>query len=248
MTEHEHMPIQVGADLDRRSRHGERVVHIKRVPRMMLTVRHDLRCQTNHGQSLEEMAERGGPTAGEMISILTGLPAADWGGEEKAQWLLATMVNLFTHGQRIAKRKAQPTLPTTILTLCPALLESFGEGFHAALRKGVDSKHSVVLWNIISLVDHDIYNAFCIYMIDAIKDRSSVAFTEFADLLRNWSSQQYQDQLFATRRREWERMRQGADFPVVHIFDASINGMSNDDIAAVMGFLDYSGKFMSGGQ
>lgn len=68
------MPIQIGSQLDLRVRRGERLVIVRRIPWELIAGEScERQSQTNHQQSLERIADRGGFSACEALCVIAGV-------------------------------------------------------------------------------------------------------------------------------------------------------------------------------
>lgn len=101
------MPIMVTPGFDRASQ-AARVVRVNSVPWAMFVTKDEEWSQTNHHQSLEEIASRGGFGAKEMLAVLAGVRyrAIEGLDDETAHRLLYRFVSTFNRGQRVAEARS----------------------------------------------------------------------------------------------------------------------------------------------
>jgi hypothetical protein len=100
------MPIQVGAELDLRTRRGERVCVVRSIPwEMICDEAAERQSEKNHNQSVAGIAKRGGYSACEAICVISCIPWVKVGGEDEevAHRILYAMHALFNRGQRQAE-------------------------------------------------------------------------------------------------------------------------------------------------
>lgn len=102
----DYMPIMLGSNLAARLARGEPLYIVRRVPWALFNEAAERCCRFHHdGQSLADIASRGGLDATEALTILSDRQDwSDFGGEERAQHLLYTMIDMFRRGQHAADR------------------------------------------------------------------------------------------------------------------------------------------------
>lgn len=98
------MPIQVNADLELRTRRGERLVLVRRLPVTMFVDAHEGQCQRNHSQTLERIRERHGFGAIEAVAVLSCVhwDQVETMKSELAHRILYAMVSTHNRGMRVA--------------------------------------------------------------------------------------------------------------------------------------------------
>lgn len=124
------------------------------------------------------------------------------------------------------------------MTLAAFLSEQFGETFHTGLRKGIDTRYSVLAYNIVHLVPGEVWQAFCAYMIAGLQDRLGPLRPEdVGRLLGKWHSDPFLERLYGEHRDRWERLKR--DMRLIHTFDAAMNCMPQNDIPALTEWFNY---------
>jgi hypothetical protein len=124
------------------------------------------------------------------------------------------------------------------LEVRPMLREQFAEAFHTVLRKGLDTKFSVIAWNAISLCPPVVWRAFVEDFVKVL-DRPSITFTQFKSFMVKWDADTYFfNRLGSADHEEWKDI-EGKRRQLVSIFNAAMNCMPDADILVIMETLEY---------
>lgn len=93
------MPIQISTRMDIDERRGLRPVAVKSIPWEMISDEVSQRqCERNHGQTLDEVAGRGGLGASEAICVIAGISYRTFGADEDEHRILYAMRTMFNRG------------------------------------------------------------------------------------------------------------------------------------------------------
>ncbi|MDE3749449.1 hypothetical protein [Methylobacterium radiotolerans] len=104
------MRIMLSEPMRKILREKPRSVIVDRVPWELFETQHSrAQCESNHGQTIEQISSRGGFDAGEAVGVLSGL---DYGElrflrEDQAHRILYQMVHLFRRGVLTGRRSMQ---------------------------------------------------------------------------------------------------------------------------------------------
>ena len=131
------------------------------------------------------------------------------------------------------------------MTPAEFLTDHFDETFHTGLRKGLDTRYSVLSYNIIHLVPNEVWQAFCAYMIAGLKDKP-ISAECFGRLLAKWRSDVFLVRLYQNDNAHWERLKR--DSRLIYAFDAAMNCMPLEDVAALVEWFSYCHRVEAEGE
>lgn len=128
-----------------------------------------------------------------------------------------------------------------VLKLTAEVVAEFNMGFSTALRKGIDSKWSVVAFNVLQIVSEDIWSDFALYMKKHLKTfENSITVAQFSDIIGQYDSDAFLQNLMHEDYEEHQHMTKNKKKHVINIFDATMNMMPLDDIASLFHYLNFA--------